>query len=122
MAPQSLAELTQAIKTELARCPEATFFVAFRDLQKPAQTVLINEKISIHPASTMKTPVLVEVYKQANEGKFELGDSLTVKNEFKSIVDGSPYSLQASDDSDLSLYAVPIWPQTCLLNCWARRK
>ncbi len=104
MAPQNLAELTQAIKTELARCPEATFFVAFRDLQKPAQSVLINEKVSIHPASTMKTPVLVEVYKQANEGKFKLSDSLTVKNEFKSIVDGSPYSLQASDDSDLSWY------------------
>lgn len=104
MAPKNLTELTQAIKTELARCPETTFFVAFRDLQKPTQSIFINEKISIHPASTMKTPVLVEIYKQAHEGKFKFGDSLTIKNEFKSIVDGSPYSLQVSDDSDLVWY------------------
>jgi hypothetical protein len=33
----------------------------------------------------MKTPVLVELYKQAAEGKFKLSDSLALKNEFKSI-------------------------------------
>jgi hypothetical protein len=44
----------------------------------------------------MKTPVLVEVYKQAAEGKFSLSDSLIIKNEFKSIVDGSPFSLDST--------------------------
>ena len=52
----------------------------------------------------MKTPVLVEVYKQAAEGKFSLSDSLTLKNEFKSIVDGSPFSLDSTDDSETELY------------------
>lgn len=52
----------------------------------------------------MKTPVMIEVYKQAAEGKFKLSDSITVKNEFKSIADGSPYSLDISDDSADGLY------------------
>ncbi len=52
----------------------------------------------------MKTPVLIEAYKQANAGKFSINDSLIVKNEFKSIVDGSSYSLDPKDDSEPALY------------------
>lgn len=102
--PQSLAELKVAIERELKRCPEAVFAIALRDVQNPENYIFINEKISLHPASTMKTPVLVEVYKQAAAGKFKLSDSLALKNEFKSIVDGSPYSLSESDDSDSIWY------------------
>lgn len=101
--PQNLTELEVAIKAELARV-EGTFYVAFSDVQNPKKAIFINDKISIHPASTMKTPVLVEVFKQANHGKFKLSDSIVLKNEFKSIVDGSPYSLSEGDDSDLPWY------------------
>ena len=52
----------------------------------------------------MKTPVLIEAYKQASADKFSIDDSLIVKNEFKSIVDGSPYSLDSNDDSETELY------------------
>jgi beta-lactamase class A len=52
----------------------------------------------------MKTPVMIEVYKQANLGRFSLADSMVVKNEFKSIVDGSPYSMDLGDDSEQYLY------------------
>ncbi|HNP96992.1 MAG TPA: class A beta-lactamase-related serine hydrolase, partial [Cyclobacteriaceae bacterium] len=51
-----------------------------------------------------KTPVLIEVYKQAAEGKFALEDSITVINEFRSIVDGSPFQLSPDDDSEVELY------------------
>ena len=95
--------LQQHIQTELSRSP-GTFAVAFRDLSGNKKDVFINDKETFHAASTMKTPVLVEVYKQAAAGKFKLSDSLTIKNEFKSIVDGSPFSLNASDDSELTLY------------------
>jgi len=44
------------------------------------------------------------VYKQAAEGKFSLSDSLIIKNEFKSIVDGSLFSLDSTDDSETELY------------------
>lgn len=93
----------QAIQKEFSRSP-GTFAVAFRDLSGKKKDLLINEKENFHAASTMKTPVLLEVYKQAAAGKFKLTDSLTVKNGFKSIVDGSPFQLELSDDSEPKLY------------------
>ena len=80
-----------------------TVAVAFEDLKTNAR-LFINEKIQIHAASTMKTPVMIEVFKQANQGRFKLSDSLLIKNEFKSIVDGSSYSLDFADDSDTLIY------------------
>jgi beta-lactamase class A len=77
--------------------------VAFKDLAT-GDELLIREKESFHAASTMKTPVMIEVYKQAGEGKFSMQDSVVVKNEFKSIVDGSPFSLDPEDDSEKALY------------------
>jgi len=52
----------------------------------------------------MKIPVMIELFHQVQEGKVKLTDTLLVKNEFHSIVDGSPYVLNASDDSEGELY------------------
>lgn len=82
---------------------EGDFALAFKDLTTGEQ-LLINEKEAFHAASTMKTPVMIEVYKQAAEGKLSLTDSIEIKNEFKSIVDGSSFSLDVSDDSEADLY------------------
>ncbi|MEK6476196.1 serine hydrolase [Catalinimonas sp. 4WD22] len=100
---KSLDQLKADIEAELAKT-EGTFAVAFKSLQEPEEELLINAKENFHAASTMKTPVLLEVYKQAEAGKFSLDDSLTVKNEFKSIVDSSLYSLNPEDDSYNLLY------------------
>jgi beta-lactamase class A len=82
---------------------KGTFAVAFKDL-KTGREIKINDKETFHAASTMKTPVMIEVYKQAAEGKFSLSDSIELKNEFKSLVDGSQYSLDSADDSEYELY------------------
>lgn len=95
-------ELFQKIQDRLA-AEKGEFAVAFRDLQTGEQ-LLLNEKTIFHAASTMKTPVMIEVFKQAAAGKLSLQDSITVKNAFKSIVDGSPYQLNPADDSELELY------------------
>ncbi|MBN1637452.1 MAG: serine hydrolase, partial [Ignavibacteriales bacterium] len=83
---------------------EGDFAVAFRDLSNYENEVLINEKEMFHAASTMKTPVMIEVFKQANEGKFNLNDSILVKNEFKSIVDSSTFSMDIDRDSGEKFY------------------
>jgi beta-lactamase class A len=57
-----------------------------------------------HAASTMKVPVMMEVFKQIEAGKLNLDQKVTVKNQFSSIIDGSPYSLTQEDDSDADLY------------------
>ena len=82
---------------------QGTFAVAFESLDGKGQ-LLLNEKVMFHAASTMKTPVMIEVYRQSKEERFSLDDSLVVKNEFKSIVDGSLYQLDLKDDSDDSMY------------------
>jgi beta-lactamase class A len=81
----------------------AQFGVAFKDV-KTGATLLMNEKMNFHAASTMKTPVLIELFKQAKAGRFSMTDSIEVKNNFKSIVDGSEYSLDSADDSEFELY------------------
>jgi beta-lactamase class A len=77
--------------------------VAFRDLAS-GETCLIRADEPIHPASTMKVPVMLEVFRRANEGTLKLDDRLTIKKTFASIVDGSPFDLDSKDDSELTLY------------------
>src|SRR5204862_2398971 len=42
----------------------------------------------------------------------KLSDPLVVRNEFRSIVDGSPYKLDAADDSEVDLYKAEGQTQT----------
>jgi beta-lactamase class A len=82
---------------------EGTFAISFRDLNT-GDTLFINERESFHAASTMKTPVMIEIFRIIKEGRLHLEDKVAVKNEFKSIVDSSVYSLDFKDDSDTALY------------------
>ncbi|MGD8278492.1 MAG: serine hydrolase [Gemmatimonadota bacterium] len=58
----------------------------------------------MHAASTMKVPVMIEVYRQAEAGRFSLDDALPVTDTFQSIVGGEPYVLPRESDSDSTLY------------------
>ena len=79
------------------------FALAFKNLDD-GKEILINENEIFHAASTMKTPVMIEFYKQLHQGKLSLEDTLQIKNEFKSIVDGTIYKLSEFDDSDKNTY------------------
>jgi len=57
-----------------------------------------------HAASTMKVPVMVELFRQESAGMLKLSDSLEIRNEFKSVVDGSPYAMDFGEDSDDTVY------------------
>jgi beta-lactamase class A len=96
----------QTLQSDIAKelsGKKGIFAVAFKDL-KTGKEIRINDHVVYHAASTMKTPVLIEVYRQAADGKFSLHDPIELKNEFKSIVDGSLYSLDSADDSEKELY------------------
>ena len=77
--------------------------VAFRDLET-GRELFVNERAVFHAASTMKVPVMLEVYRQASAGRLSLDERLAVRNEFKSIADGSPFSVSPADDSERTLY------------------
>jgi beta-lactamase class A len=77
--------------------------VAFRTLDGRDE-LLIQPDASFHAASTMKVPVMIELFRQARAGFFKLDDRMPVTNTFRSVVDGSPYVLNPADDSDTELY------------------
>lgn len=70
----------------------------------PEQALLIEQDKVFHAASTMKVPVMIEAFRQADAGRFSLDDPIPVVNTFKSIVDGSPYSMSVTEDSDGEVY------------------
>jgi beta-lactamase class A len=70
----------------------ARFGIFFKDLAS-GKTLSKNSSVSMHAASTMKTPVLLEVLRRADAGILSLSDEVLVKNEFRSVVDGSPFSI-----------------------------
>ena len=67
--------------------------------------VLIDPDRSFHAASTMKVPVMIELFRQARTGMVGLDDPLAIRTQFRSSVDGSPYALSEGDDSDKAIYA-----------------
>jgi beta-lactamase class A len=77
--------------------------VAFRTLDGKTEWYFRADE-PFHAASTMKIPVLIELFHQVREGKLKLDDPLPLKNEFHSLVDGSLYTLDAADDSEAELY------------------
>jgi beta-lactamase class A len=79
--------------------------VAYRTLDGRSELFLDADK-PFHAASTMKVPVMIELFRQAQTGALSLDESLPVRNQFHSIVDGSPYALSEGDDSDSEVYAV----------------
>lgn len=67
--------------------------------------VLSQAHAPFHPASVMKVCVMMEVFHQAHAGGLSLDDPILITNSFRSILDGSEFSLDAADDSDKALYA-----------------
>lgn len=95
-------DLDEAIEELLFDFPEAVIGIAVRD-PSTGTNYDRNAQHVFHAASTMKVPVMIEAFRQAHEGRFSMEtDSLTIQNEFSSIVDGQPYSITV--DSDDSIY------------------
>lgn len=95
--------LRRDIQAVYEREPGASFAVAFEDLST-GQRFLLNEHVLYHAASTMKTPVLIEAFRQAAAHRLSLGDSLLIHTDFVSIADGSRYILDSATDSETGLY------------------
>ena len=96
--------LADRIKARVSEEVGAEVGVAYVDLQT-SDTLFLNADTSFHAASTMKVPVMIELFRQSQAGAFAMDQKLLVVNQFASIVDGSPYSLDVGSDSDSSLYA-----------------
>jgi beta-lactamase class A len=91
------------IQARIAQEPGAVVGLAYVDLGS-ADTLFISADTSFHAASTMKVPVMIELFRQASSGSFGMKQPLMLVNQFASIVDGSSYALDEGSDSDSTLY------------------
>jgi beta-lactamase class A len=64
----SLDDLKTDIENILA-AEEGTYAVIFSDLNNPELEIAINPDTLFHAASTMKTPVMIEVFRRADTGR-----------------------------------------------------
>ena len=80
-----------------------TIGVAYRNLGTGA-TYYHEEDTVFHAASTMKVPVMMALFQAIDAGELRLSDPIPVRNEFPSLVDGSPFALDPKEDGDPDLY------------------
>jgi len=108
MLTQTPEPSLQTLETQLRQIIAASgaeVAVAYRTLDGRTE-LLVDADKPFHAASTMKVPVMIELFRQARAGTLSLDDPLPIRNDFRSIVDGSPYTLSEGDDSDKDVYAV----------------
>ncbi len=103
-APSGSDDLRGALQQRIAQVKGATVAVAYQSLGASKDTLFLEADRVLHAASTMKVPVMLEFFRQVDAGKLSLDQPLTLVNQFHSIVDGSPYSLDAKEDEDAALY------------------
>jgi beta-lactamase class A len=100
---QTRDSLVERIQSRIAQEPGVQVGLAYIDLAS-GDSLFINADSSFHAASTMKVPVMIELFRAASAGSFGMKQRLMLVNQFASIVDGSPYSLDSTSDSDTTLY------------------
>jgi beta-lactamase class A len=101
--PADLAPLQRALAARVAN-EAGDYGIVVLDVQN-GRRAGVNETMPMHAASTMKVPVLYELYRQASAGERAPDAPIEVRNRFRSIADTSVwYSLAADDDSERALY------------------
>ena len=95
--------LKESIGQRIAQVKGAVVGVAFHDLQS-GDTLYMGADDSFHAASTMKVPVMIELFRRVDARGLSLDQGILLVNQFASIVDGSPYALDPGSDSDSSAY------------------
>jgi beta-lactamase class A len=78
--------------------------LSYRSLGNDPDSVMINADLRMHAASTMKVPLMMQLYLDHEAGDRPLDSELPVKRTFTSIVDGSDFDLPPESDSDTTFY------------------
>lgn len=68
------------------------------------EEILIGADRPFHPASVFKICVMAEIFRLRRLGYVSLDAPVELRNEFRSIADGSLFTLDVQDDSDAEIY------------------
>ncbi len=101
---QQAGGLRATLEARIARAPARAVGLYYRSLAR-ADSILIDANLRFHAASTMKLPVMIQIFRDADAGLLALDDSLTVHTAFPSLVEGA-FVVGKEDDSDSTLYAL----------------
>src|SRR5437867_9624232 len=93
----------QRLAERIARAPARAVGLYYRSLTGP-DSLLIDANLRFHAASTMKVPVMIQIFRDADAGLLRLDDSLTVHTAFPSLVPAEAFIVGKEDDSDSTLY------------------
>src|SRR6058998_2499647 len=102
-AAQAPSPLRERLAARVAQAPATGVGLYYRSLTRP-DSLLLGANLRFHAASTMKVPVMIQVFRDADAGLLRRDDSLPVHVTFASLVDGSPFAVDKADDSDSTLY------------------
>lgn len=99
----SADSLRSRLEARIAQVPGAIVGLSWVDLSS-GRSLHLNADELFHAASTMKVPVMIELFRQVDRGHLGLDQPILLVNQFHSIADGSPYAVDAGDDSDSTMY------------------
>ncbi|NQV16245.1 serine hydrolase [bacterium] len=77
--------------------------IAYMNLET-GEILAYNAQSMFHAASTMKTPLMFQLFKMRDQGIINLATKIRVRNQFTSIVDGSLFSLPITSEEDEIIY------------------
>ncbi len=100
----SVDTIRARLEARIATVPGAQVGIAVHELAN-GRRLSINGDTVFHAASTMKVPVLFALHREFQAKRLASTQPFPLVNTFKSIADGSPYSLSPTDDSDSTVYA-----------------
>jgi beta-lactamase class A len=110
---QNLEKLKSDI-INLLKNNKGTYGFVFQELNNPNNKIYFNENEVFNPGSTIKTCIMVQIYKDVFNNKLNLRQPVKIVNSFNSIVDSSNYSMDLTKlswdplanlvDSTITLY------------------
>jgi beta-lactamase class A len=100
---QQKSTFADGLRERIARAPARAVGLYYRSLVRP-DSLLIGANLRFHAASTMKIPVMIQLFQDADAGLLRLDDSVTVHVAFPSLVQGEAFTVGREDDSDSTLY------------------
>lgn len=102
---QPARDIEARLQARIARVAGAQVGISVHDLASGRRLAVHGDTV-FHAASTMKVPVLFALFREFEQGAQRADQTMRLDNSFRSIVDQSPYALDAADDSDSSVYAL----------------
>src|SRR5712691_3568966 len=87
-APTPNPALRARVEARIAQAPAGAHSVGvyYRDLAT-GDSLTVGSAVRFHAASTMKIPVMIQLFRDRDAGLLSLDDSIIVTNTFRSIVE-----------------------------------